>query len=40
MDKNIDMLFVGGMLGVLYERDHSITPIFGHAVIENKCGLV
>lgn len=37
LDSQSDMLLIGGLLSVLYEeRDNSITPIFGHAVIENN----
>lgn len=37
LDQQYDMLLIGGLLSVLYDdRDQSITPIFGHAVIENN----
>ena len=32
----IKMLFVGGLVGVLSEKDKSLMPIFGYSVMENK----
>jgi hypothetical protein len=32
----IKMLFVGGLVGVLSEKDKSLLPIFGYSVMENK----
>jgi hypothetical protein len=32
----IKMLLVGGLVGVLSEKDKSLLPIFGYSVMENK----
>jgi len=32
----IKMLFVGGLVGVLSEKDKALLPIFGYSVMENK----
>ena len=34
--QEIRMLFIGGLLGVNVDKDHSLTPVFGYAVTENK----
>ena len=33
------MLFIAGFLGVAYEKDKSIAPVFGYAVTENNVNL-
>ena len=35
----VKTLFIGGMLGVQYEKDDSLTPIFGYGVTEDKVKL-
>lgn len=35
----VKMLFIGGLLGVQYEKDDSLTPIFGYGVTEDKVEL-
>jgi len=32
----IEMLFVGGLIGILSEKDNALLPIFGYSVIEDK----
>jgi hypothetical protein len=32
----IKMLFVGGLVGVLSEKDKALLPIFGYSVMEDK----
>jgi hypothetical protein len=32
----IKMLFVGGLVGVVSEKDKSLLPIFGYSVMEDK----
>jgi hypothetical protein len=32
----IKMLFVGGLVGVLSEKNKALLPIFGYSVMENK----
>jgi hypothetical protein len=32
----VDMLFVGGLIGVCVNKDISLQPIFGYAVVEDK----
>ena len=32
----IKMLFVGGLVGILSEKDKSLLPIFGYSVMEDK----
>lgn len=34
--REISMLFIGGLVGVVYEYDNSLRPIFGYAITENK----
>ena len=34
--QDIKMLFVGGLIGLVYEKDNSLTPVFGYAVTEDK----
>ncbi len=36
LDIEVKMLFVGGLLGVAYEKDKSVSPVFGYAVAEDK----
>ncbi len=33
---DIKMLFVGGLVGVVSEKDKSLLPIFGYSVMEDK----
>ena len=35
-EQEIKMLFVGGLIGLVYEKDNSLTPVFGYAVTEDK----
>ena len=30
------MLFVGGLVGVVSEKDKSLLPIFGYSIMEDK----
>ena len=32
----IKMLFVGGLVGVVAEKDKSLLPVFGYSIMENK----
>ena len=32
----IKMLFAGGLIGVVHEKDESLLPIFGYSIIDNK----
>jgi hypothetical protein len=32
----IKMLFVGGLIGVLVEKDSALLPVFGYGITENK----
>ena len=32
----IKMLFVGGLVGVVSEKDNSLMPIFGYSIMEDK----
>ena len=36
----IKMLFVGGLVGVVSEKDKSLLPIFGYSVMEDKKGFI
>ena len=36
LETEIKMLFVGGLVGVLSEKDKALLPIFGYSVMENK----
>lgn len=35
-NQDIDMLFVGGLIGVSLQKDNSLKPVFGYAVTEAK----
>ncbi len=35
-DDKIDMLFIGGLVGVSVDEDYALTPKFGYGVVENK----
>jgi hypothetical protein len=32
----IKMLFIGGLVGVAYEKDKSVVPVFGYAITEDQ----
>ncbi len=34
--KNIEMLFIGGLVGVAVESDSALKPVFGYAIAEDK----
>jgi hypothetical protein len=36
LGKEVKMLFIGGLVGIAYETDKSVAPVFGYAVTENK----
>ena len=35
-EREIDMLFIGGLIGVVLHKDQALQPVFGYAVTENK----
>jgi hypothetical protein len=38
-DNVVDMLFVGGLIGVLAQKDNSLLPLFAYSIIEDKAKL-
>lgn len=30
------MLFVGGFIGIRYETDKSLTPLFGYSIVQDE----
>jgi hypothetical protein len=34
--EEIKMLFVGGLIGILVEKDNNLIPLFGYAFTEDK----
>ena len=38
-ESKVDMLFVGGLIGVLAQKDNSLLPLFAYSIIEDKAKL-
>lgn len=36
LGRTIDMKFVGGLMGIVVEKDQALMPVFGYAIVEDK----